>query len=251
MEINKKLQSALGAIATIILIVLAALPIYTNRKKTTSLEVKKINEVELTRPLNITRLSSIYMYDDSIPVKHLWQTYFVIKNTGETTIYGEGFEDKNICGDALNLKVENCTKLLSLQITESTSDAFVAENSTSLRFTQWRPKEYVELMIVSDGSIGPEIIINDREIKDATIEYETYSPEEQIVKKRFVDTFPQALYNVLWWIIMVVDLAILAILIIAGIKQYVQANDLTTKITTIIVWVVVLFLMFAPLLWML
>ena len=85
MEINKKLQSALGAIATIILIVLAALPIYTNRKKTTSLEVKKINEVELTRPLNITRLSSIYMYDDSIPVKHLWQTYFVIKNTGETT----------------------------------------------------------------------------------------------------------------------------------------------------------------------
>lgn len=251
MEISKKIQSALGAIATIILIVLAALPIYINRKKTTSLEIKKINEVELTRPLNITRLSSTYMYDDSIPVKHLWQTLFVIKNTGETTIYGEGFENRNICGDALNLKVENCTKLLSLQITEKTSDAFVMKNSTSLKFSQWRPKEYVELMIVSDGSIGPEIRINDREIKDATIEYVTYSPEEQIVKKRFVDTFPLSLYNVLWWIIMIVDITILVILIVAGVKQYLQANDMTSKITTIIVWVVVLFLMFAPLMWML
>ena len=74
-------------------------------------------------------------------------------------------------------------------------------------------------MIVSDGSIGPEIRINDREIKDATIEYVTYSPEEQIVKKRFVDTFPLSLYNVLWWIIMIVDITILVILIVAGVKQ--------------------------------
>lgn len=41
MEINTKLQNALKAFGTIVLIVLAALPLYYNREKTTSLEIKK------------------------------------------------------------------------------------------------------------------------------------------------------------------------------------------------------------------
>ena len=45
MEINTKLQNALKAFGTIVLIVLAALPLYYNREKTTSLEIKKISEV--------------------------------------------------------------------------------------------------------------------------------------------------------------------------------------------------------------
>lgn len=62
MEINNTIQKILRGLGTIVLIVLAALPVYYNRTKTTSLEIKKISEVELTRPLNVARLTSvIYM----------------------------------------------------------------------------------------------------------------------------------------------------------------------------------------------
>ena len=82
-----------GFVISVLSLVFAALTFYYNREKTTLLEINRVNDFELTKPLNIKNLSSIYMYD-SIPVEHLWQSSFVITNKGETTIYGEGFETK-------------------------------------------------------------------------------------------------------------------------------------------------------------
>ena len=141
MEINNTIQKILRGLGTIVLIVLAALPVYYNRTKTTSLEIKKISEVELTRPLNVARLTSSYLYD-SIRVEHLWQTSFVIKNVGENTLYGEGFDSKNIRNNALGLEIKNCDTLLSVAVMDNTVSASL--KGDSIQFVQWRPNEYIE-----------------------------------------------------------------------------------------------------------
>lgn len=248
MEINKNFWAALGAIGTFVAIVLAGVTLYINRERSTSLEIKKINEVELTRPLNVTRLSSTYLYDDSIPVEHLWQTSYVIKNTGETTIYGEGFDNKTIRGNALKLFVNNCVNLLSLKITETNTDAFLINDS--IKFIQWRPNEYVELMVVSDSPQAPEILISERDIQNATISYVTYSPQEQLVEAGMMDKLPKTMEKTLWWIIIIVESISIFILVLAGISQIIQAKTKKDKTTNLFVFLWIVMLILFPILWM-
>lgn len=247
MEINTKLQNALKAFGTIVLIVLAALPLYYNREKTTSLEIKKISEVELTRPLNVERLSSSYLYD-SIPVEHLWQTAYVIKNIGETTIFGEGFENKSIRGNALKLHIKNCDNLLSVTITDTTTDAELINDS--IKFTQWRPNEFIELLLLADGSRAPEISLNDRDIQKATISSVSYSPEEQLVKQRMMDKLPRALKNSLWWITIVVDVFLLVIVVYGTIDESIKIAHKRSPASNLIAFIWIALWLILSLLWM-
>lgn len=246
MEINNNLRITFSWAGTIIMIILAALALYFNREKVTILEIKKINKIELTRPLNVDRLSSTYMYDDSIPVEHLWQTSYVIKNTGETTIYGEGFDNKTIRGNSLKLHIRNCSHLLSLDITETNMEARLI-CCDSLYFTQWRPNEYVELLLLSDGPSAPEITISDRDIQDVKISNVTYSPEEQLVKQRLMDKLPRSLTNALWWITLIVDSFLLLLLLIEGVMQAIKEKSKKERakdiylIICIAIWAAMLF----------
>lgn len=248
MQINYTIQRILRAMGTIVLIVLAALPLYYNRTKTTSLEIKKISEVELTRPLNVDRLTSSYLYD-SIRVEHLWQTSFVIKNVGDNTLYGEGFDDKNIRNNALGLDIRNCDTLLSVAIIDNTTGASLSGDS--LQFIQWRPNEYVELLLLSDGQVAPEITINDRDIQNATISYVTYSPKEQLASQRFVDRWPKGLTRVFWWVVVIIEIASLLILLLAMAMQLMKESSKEERKSNIFVYVWILILVLLPMIWML
>ena len=250
MNENIKNWTIAGVIGTFVSIAIGiVLTIYFNREKNTSLEIKKVSDIELTRPLNVDRLSSRYLYD-SIPVEHLWQSTCVIKNIGETTIYGEGFEDKNIRGDALKVYVKNSNNLLSLSISETNTDAMLIDDS--IKFTQWRPNEYVELSLLSDGPLAPEISINDRDIKNVTISSVSYSPEEKLVPERFVDIFPRSLYKTLWWIIIVIESFSLLMLLLAYLVPHIQNKNNQEKrdTTEIFVFVWIMILIILPLMWM-
>lgn len=221
---------------------------YVNRHKSTLLEVKTVSELELTRPLNVEHLSSIYMFYDSIPVEHLWQSSFVITNIGETALYGSGFDNKSIKGDKLLYRLLNCEKVLSIELMGTNADVSIGNNS--LNFSQWRPSEYVELRILSDGASAPELQISDRDIIDGKVIYTKYSPNDSSQPRKLVDRFPSTFSKVLWWIVIIFEVILFIALLIAGVSQYTKAPDRATQISTIIVWTVVLALMFAPLLWM-
>ena len=247
MEINNTIQKILRGLGTIVLIVLAALPVYYNRTKTTSLEIKKISEVELTRPLNVARLTSSYLYD-SIRVEHLWQTSFVIKNVGENTLYGEGFDSKNIRNNALGLEIKNCDTLLSVAVMDNTVSASL--KGDSIQFVQWRPNEYIELLLLSDGQVAPEIIINDRDIQNATISYDTFSPKESLAPQRFVDRWPKGLSKVIWWIVLVFEILSLLVLVLAMVMQLMKASSKEEKKSNIYVFVWILIMVLLPMIWM-
>lgn len=249
MEISKNLRIILGWIGTAIMIVLAILTLYFNREKETALEIKKISETELTRPLNVARLSSTYMYDDSIPVEHLWQTSYVIKNTGETTIFGEGYDNKNIRGNALKLHIKNCDHLLALDITDNNTDA-ILKSKDSLQFVQWRPNEYVELLLLSDGSSAPEISISDRDIQNVIISEVTFSPEEKPSAKRWIDHLPLSFSKALWWVVIIFYIIIAIFSMISAVQQYRKAENKITRTITLVVWIITFIFMLAPLLWM-
>lgn len=251
MKLNTTIQKVLKALGTIALIVLAALPLYNNRTKSTALEIKKINEIELTRPFEVDRLTSTYLYD-SIPVEHLWQVSYVIKNTGDVTLLGEGFDNKNIRGNAIALHIYNCEKLLSIDVINTNTDAVLQEDH-SLKFNQWRPNEYVELMLLSDGSVAPDVAISDRDIPNVSITKVMYSPEEQLVQEKMVDRWSKGLKSTLWWITIVVEVISFILLFLSCIMPIIQSKNAkerkeNTSSIWICLWIAILVLL--PMLWM-
>ena len=245
---NTKFWTIAGVLIGFLSLVGVGITIFVNRHKSTILEVKTINTLELTRPLNVAHISSTYLYDDSIPVEHLWQSSYVISNIGETTLYGTGFEAKNIKGDALAFRLANCEKILSIEILDNNADVSLENNSFCL--SQWRPNEYIELQILSDGNQAPALLINERDIQEGKVIYSQYSPEEKPVVKRLVDYLPKSVYKAIWWVVIIFELVLLIFLIITGVQQYSKKDDGFDKITTAVVWIVFLILMFAPMLWM-
>lgn len=248
MEINKKIQMFFGALGTVILIVLGVLQFINDRHKPTILEVKTISEIELTRPLNVDHLSSTYLYYDSIPVEHLWQSSFIITNIGGTSLYGKGFDQKNIKGDSLFFQLTNCEKILSIEAIDNTADINISNNS--LQFTQWRPTEYIEIRVISDGPTSPELLIDERDVVEGRVIYAKYSPEENLAAKRLVDYLPEASYKVLWWVVIIFYIIIAIFSMISAVQQYRKAEDKTTRTITLVVWIITFIFMLAPLLWM-
>lgn len=242
-----RFHSIVSLLITFLSLAFAALTFYYNREKTTILEISRVSDLELTKPLNIKKLSSAYTYD-SIPVEHLWQSSFVITNKGETTIYGNGFEAKNIRGNAIRLHLTNSSRILAIEVVDATAE--VSLLCDSLYFTQWRPNEYIEIKVLSDGSLAPELCINNRDIKDAQIIYTRYSLGAKSENARLIDIFPRAVSLSLWWIVIIFYAVMFIALSIAATKQCKQATDKTTKVITTIVWIMVISLVYLPLLWM-
>lgn len=248
MKIDNKIWTVAGVIVGFLSFIGLVITLYVNRQKSTILEIKTISDVELTRPLNVDHLSSSYFFDDTIPVEHLWQSSYVITNVGETTLYGEGFDDKNIKGKALLIHLVKCDNLLSIEIVDENTDAFL--QNKSFCFSQWRPNEYVELRVLADGPEAPELQINERDIKEGKVIYTKYSPEEKPVVKRWIDHLPLSLSKALWWVVLFFYILISIFSIISAVGQYRRAENKISRTTTLIVWIVTFIFMLAPLLWM-
>ncbi len=217
-------------------------------RESTSLNIERSSVTLLTRPLNIEGLNVSYRFHDTIDVKNLWQTVYLIKNTGDKTILGEGFEGRNIRNSNIPLKLVGCQKLLSASISKTNSG--VSLNGEKLFITQWRRGEYVEITIISEGKSFPVLKINDRDISDAEITYSVYSPEQDNKNEKIIDSFPSGIKSIMKWGA-IIALLIMSIAIIAQLpKQMKGAESKGAKITSTILFVVLVLFMLMPLLWM-
>ncbi|MCL2245826.1 MAG: hypothetical protein FWC10_01780 [Lentimicrobiaceae bacterium] len=237
-------------IGVIAIVVTIGISWYLNREKSTILNVEKVSEILLTNPLNVEGLTSSYMYNDSIEVKNLWRTTFVIRNVGKKTIYGKGFPEQSIRDLYIPFLIKSCEKLLSVIITNENNEAWIAE-PLKLGIIQWKPEEYVEITTLTDGNNSPDLIINDREIKDSKITYSVYSAEKinENENKNLIEYFPKGIANTLKWIIVVV-MVFLFIAAIFTIPDQVKTASKGQKILTLALWLFFLIILFCPILWM-
>ncbi len=240
-----KTSAIIGIVAIIVTIFITW---YFNRDKETSLNIEEINTTLLTQNLNVEGLSVNYLYQDSIEVKNLWKSLFAIKNTGEQTLYGKGFSDMNVQDGIIPLDISGCERLLSVRMKNSNNGA-ILNNKGVLIVTQWKPNEYVEIEVLSEGVKAPQLNVNSRGIKDASISYSKYTPSTIIVEPKIIDRFPTSIRNVIKWFIIVV----MGILILASITQIpnqLKDKHAAVKIITLIFMIFFLSIIISPILWM-
>ncbi len=222
--------------------------VLSNRKNTTSLNIEKFNETLLTKPLNIDGLTISYIFHDSIYVTNLWQSTFIIKNTGNSTIYGDGFLERNTRTGKIPFVINNCDKVLSVKIEQSNNGAFI-DGLNNICISQWRPGEYIKLTLITEGEYSPELKISDREIKDSKITYSIYSIDDIGQKKTIIKYFPKTISDIIKGIILFI-IAGLSISLCYGAPQQIREAPKKQKIFTIIILVFSLFMLISPILWM-
>lgn len=238
--------SVIIAFATFVVSI--AIAWWNNKEKSTSLNIEKLNTTLLTQQPEVNGLTVNYVYHDSIEVKNLWRTTFVIKNTGENTIYGEGFNEQSTRMGGIPLETYGCDKILSFNISSSNNSA-ILENSL-LKVHQWRPGEYVEIVLLSEGEKSPFLRISDREIKDSNITYSTYSPEEDKKDHKLINKIPKWIADTIKWFYTFV-LALVVIGMIRAIpSEFKKSSTKQEKIITVVVWTIMTVLFMTPILWM-
>lgn len=206
------MKKHLPIIIGLIGVVLTGLTVYYQifHKETITLNIERVNSTLLTRPLHIEGLKASYTFHDSIKVKKLWETTFVIRNTGKTTILGEGFSTKNIKDDGLPFRIINCEKLLSATITNCNNSSHLGNRK--IYFSQWKQNEYVEITLITEGQKAPYLKISDRDIIDSEITYSEYSPKVIESNQKLIDSVPSGIANFLKWsFVVIVGMMILAV----------------------------------------
>ena len=240
-----KTNVLIGLAAIIISILIAW---WNNREKVTSLNIEKFNETLLTKPLDIEGLSALYIFHDTIRVSNLWQTTFIIKNTGNNTIYGEGFQERNTRTGNIPFTVNDCERVLSANVNNANNGAFIM-GSHNLYITQWHPGEYIEITLITEGENSPNLKISDREIKDSHITYSVFSIDETAQKKTIINYLPKIIADIVkWLVVFVIGLMIIGFCI--TIPEQIKNNTQDQKVLTIILWIIVLFIIMSPILWM-
>ncbi|MDE6515860.1 MAG: hypothetical protein K2L03_07470 [Bacteroidales bacterium] len=245
MKINNfwpKLQTVLMVVS----IVVAGMTWYFHREKSTSLDIEQVTATLLTQDFAIEGLTVKYQYHDSIEVKKLWKTVFVIKNVGDETLYGKGFSEINLRNGVIPLSVSNCDNMLSMSVADNLI-AFQNENQ-ELVVTQWKPNEYVEVEVLTEGDSVPRLIIDERGIKNAKISYSQYSPSDKAYT-RLIDYFPNMLREILKSVSMFVIMCNVGA-IIGYIFAQAKGKSKSDKFAIVVVLIVVVFFLLFPLLWM-
>lgn len=217
------------------------------RKEVTSINVERVNAVLLTRPLNINGLKVTYTYNDTIDVKELWQTTFLIRNTGDKTILGEGFAGKNIRDTHIPIVIRNCNQLLSATVSDNSNGATLSKDRLYIK--QWRPNEYVEITVISEGPNPPSLNISDREIMESEITYSVYSPKQDLSNKRLIDWLPNWLAFVLKWIITIIIVAGVISLIFQVPRELKKVPELWIRFFSLILFIGFMLFFASPLLW--
>ena len=213
-----------------------------------SLNIERTSATLMTRPLNIEGLKVSYRFHDSIDVKNLWQTVYLIKNTGDKTILGEGFEGRNIRNSYIPLKIDGCQKVLSATISKTNSG--VSLHGEKLMISQWKRGEYIEITIISEGKSFPNLKISDRDITDSEITYTVYSPEQKRQDSKIIDSFPSGIRSIIKWSSIIVLLILTIAIIMQLPKQMKGPESKGAKITSIVLFVIFNILILMPLLWM-
>ncbi|MDR0334088.1 MAG: hypothetical protein LBI15_11600 [Dysgonamonadaceae bacterium] len=218
-------------------------------KEKTIVNIEKISEVLLTNPMPVSGLKAHYTYNDSISVDNLWQTTFIVKNIGNKTIYGAGFQNQSIRDSHIPISIIECDRVLSATITNENNGAFMVI-PLKITIVQWKPKEYIEITTLTEGINPPKLIISDREIKDAEITYSVYSPGEIKINQKIIEHLPTNVINTLKWIITSVMGFLLLLAISQVRKSYLEIDSKAVRVLFVILLLIFLSIILMPLLWM-
>ena len=121
--------------------------------------------------------------------------------------------------------------------------------SHNIYISQWRPNEYIEMTLITEGTNSPNLKISDREIKDSSITYSVYSIEEKKQKRIIIDYLPKIIADIFkWLVIFVISMLIIGLSI--NIPDQLKQIPLKQKLLTLIIWVFILFIIASPILWM-
>lgn len=246
------MKKYIWGVVTVSGVVIAALSFYYQfiKKEIVSLNIERVNAVLLTRPLDIKGLSVTYTFNDTIEVKELWQTTFLIRNTGDKTILGEGFAGKNIRDTHIPIVIRDCNQLLSATISDNSNGATLSKDRLYIK--QWRPNEYVEITVISEGPNPPSLKISDREIMESEISYSVYSPKQDSGKKRLIDWLPNWFAFVLkWFLVIFITIGTISLLFFQLPRESKKVPELGIKIFFALLVLLVSLLFASPLLWIL
>ncbi len=182
------MKSRLVLILHILTFSLAFLTFYFSYMRTNRviLNIEQANATLLNKPLNVDGLEVFYRYNGIAPIGNIWQTVYLIRNTGNETIYGKGFTEKNLRDDALQLRISNYRKLLSCDMSDQNCKASLEDDK--LNISQWRHDEYIEITILSEGDSAAALSIDDRDIANSKIVY-SRSKTRNENNTRLIDRF--------------------------------------------------------------
>jgi len=224
------------------------------KKKIVELEIKNIDNIQLTRIPDIDGLTVEYQYRDSL-VKNLWKMRYIISNVGSQTIIAKG-TNKNIIMEFLSISFSDSVKILSANIDDANFPISIMENNSinilSLDFKQWKQSEFIDIIAIVEnfGLSKPFVTIDERDIIDSKIIYSEFYPNELNDKIKMIDYLPKSFANALVWIVIIYYVSMVLVILI-GI--FTGNNDdgtpITSSILVVIIVIISIILFLLPLLW--
>ena len=165
------------------------------------IEIKSVTTDKLTDLPNVDGLKAHFLFKDST-VNSLWKLNYIISNSGNEVIIGEG-NKKNIIKDSLTFQLPENFKILDFYISNSgfPFEKNYTKNKIRLKFMQWKPNENFDLAIYAEqlnNSKGPLLTTDDREIIGGTVNYTTLQKVKEEIKPLFL-YLPKFLQPIFWW----------------------------------------------------
>ena len=107
-------------------------------------------------------------FEDMTPIENLWRICYMLKNTGNQNIVGEGIQSSLVTkGHGLPLYTRNIKQIIQISATDN-SIAELKDNT--LYFKQWLPDECITIeALVESAGEKPELYIDKRDIINAKV----------------------------------------------------------------------------------
>lgn len=161
----------MGTINSIICAIISALftvfLAHMSRRKT-RVTIYCMENTLLTQRPNVPGLAVFVKYEDMMPIENLWRICYMLKNTGNQNIVGEGTQSSLVTkGYGLPLYTRNIKQIIQISATDN-SIAELKDNT--LYFKQWLPDECITIeALVESAGEKPELYIDKRDIINAKV----------------------------------------------------------------------------------
>ena len=227
----KKILNNIFQIVSFLAAIVAIIAFYFQfQEKKPTLEIRNISSEKLTDLPNIDHLKATYVFKNDT-VKSLWKLHYIISNSGDAIIIGEG-NNKNIIKESLKYEINKGFKIIDYIVTNKDFpfEVYNSDEIIEMKFLQWKPDEKFELIFfveqTSPNSI-PNITLNDREIINGSVKYSTLYKALN-VKRSLFNRLPSLIREVLWWISLIIYSSLVVVIpmfLISEILKYIRYKN--------------------------
>lgn len=244
----------IGSIASILALLLFLYFQFIYQEKII-IEIQSINNETLTTSPTDNKLTARYFFND-IQISRLEKMHFLIKNSGNRNIIGQG-NQKDLLMESLPLNFTDNKnfKILDIEIINKNFPITLKTDSLfklNFFFKQWKVNEYVEIIayIQNNSSLElPNFSIDDRDILNTQITYTDFQPRNE--KRKLIDFFNVKIQKVLFWLAVI----LYSLLILATVNEIFkqtknpELDTLWFKITITIIGIMIILIQITPFLW--